>query len=180
MRARRLLIILATVGGFLAMPVAAHAGSGYPIDPPQSTVTNATVSAGGSVDFGGSGFLAGETIDINISYSSAPAALHVARHPVIVAAALKTVVASSSGTFSTPVSVDQTGTATLTAFGETSHVTISEQVTSVAPSTNSLAVTGAPRKHWIVELALGLGSILVGGLLMLTTVRIGNRRPRRT
>src|SRR5690348_18122942 len=179
MAARRFLILLAAIGGLLAAPVAASASpsSGYPIEPPASTVSDATVTEGHAVTFSGRGFLPGEPISINIAYQDTGAALHGTQHVVFVGAAYKTVTASSAGTFSTSVRLSQSGVATLTAFGTISHVTVSEVVHAVvAGSSGALAVTGHSGRHWTTELGVGFGAIVVGGLLAFGAVRL-RRRP---
>ncbi len=186
MPARHFLVMLAAIGGLLAAPVAAHADpdptptAGYPIQPPASAVSDATVSEGEAVIFSGRGFLPGEPISINVSYESTGAALHSTDHVVFIGAAYKTIHASSSGTFATSVTLTRTGLATLTAIGAISHVTVSEQVRSVVGEAGALAVTGQSGRHWWAEIAVGLGAILVGGVLTLTAMRLRGRRPRQT
>src|SRR5258707_3551342 len=109
MRIRRLLIVLAAVGGMFTAPVAAYAdptpspSAGYPIEPPSSAISAGTVPSGGAVTFSGRGFLAGEPIAIDVSFHAAGAALHITEGagPRFVAAAFETVTASSIRTFST-------------------------------------------------------------------------------
>src|SRR4051794_17147546 len=123
--------MLAAVGGIFIAPVAAHAGPGYPIEPPSSAVSSGTVPAGDAVIFSGHGFLPSEPIAIDVSFQATGAALHTFNHaaqPVFVAAAFLTVTANSSGAFSTPVTLQQTGKATLSATGTISHVVVTEQV----------------------------------------------------
>lgn len=192
MSARRLLIVLAALGGILLAPAAAYAEPGYPIDPPASNVSEGTVPAGEPVTFTGRGFLPGEPIEIDIDFQATGAAFHTggaAARPAFVTAALKTITASPTGTFSTPITLEQSGTATLTATGTISGVTVTEQVTAVVadddePSDNSgdtddavkLPVTGSSGDHWLGVLSLGFGAILLGGLLVLGTLRLRGRR----
>jgi LPXTG-motif cell wall-anchored protein len=191
MRIRRLLIVLAAVGGMFTAPVAAYAdptptptpSAGYPIEPPSSAISDATVPSGGAVVFSGRGFLAGEPIAIDVTFHATGAALHITEdaHPRFVAAALETVNASPTGTFSVSITLGQTGLATLTATGTISHVVVSEQVTAVvsqATSSDNLPVTGQSGRHWLTAIGVALGSILIGGLLVFAAVR--PRRVRRT
>jgi hypothetical protein len=185
--------MLAAVGGLLIAPVAAHAEGGYPIEPPASSVSSGTVAADEPVVFAGKGFLPGEPITIDVSFGATSAALHGAglthKHG-IVAAAFKTVTASSTGTFSTPVELSQSGKATLTATGTVSGVTVNEQVTVVVAqpasgggtgggSGGTLPVTGEPASHWMGPLGVGSGAVLLGVLLLFGAVRLRGRQPRR-
>lgn len=196
MSIRRLLIMLAAVGGILTAPVAAHAEGGYPIEPPASAVSSGTIPAGEPVVFSGKGFLPGEPIEIDVSFGATSAALHGAglthKHGVV-SAAFKTVTADSSGKFSTPVQLDEGGKATLTATGTVSGVVVNEQVTVVVAqpasgggsgggsggSGETLPVTGEPASHWLGELGLGFGAILLGVLLVFGAVRLRGREARR-
>jgi len=174
--ARRLLVLLTAVGGMFMMPVAAHAAAGYPIDPPDSAVSRGTIPAGDSVVFSGKGFLPGESIAIDVSYMATGAAFHTtqsAPRPMFVTAAFKTVTATASGRFATTLTLGRTGRVTLTATGQTSDVVVDEQVTVVTAqpsgsggSGGTLPTTGQPGRHWVYEIGLGLGTILVGGLLV--------------
>jgi len=170
--------MLAAVGGIFIAPVAARAETGYPIEPPASAVSAGTVPAGEAVIFSGKGFLAGEPIAIDVSFHSSGTALHTSD-----LAAYKTVTASSSGTFSTPITLGQSGKVTLTATGTISGVVVSEQVIAVVaePSGSGgggLAATGQPAGHWLTEIGLGVGAILVGALLVLAAVRLRGRGVR--
>jgi hypothetical protein len=186
MPARRFLLMLAAIGGLLAAPVAAHATpaptptAGYPIEPPASSVSDATVAEGDPVVFSGRGFLAGEPISIDISYDTSGAALHSTDHVTFVGAAYRTVHATSSGTFATSIRLTRTGLATLTATGTISHVVVTQQVRSVVGEAGTLAVTGQSGRHWWTEIAVGLGAIFVGSVLALTAMRLRGRRPRQT
>jgi hypothetical protein len=181
MPAGRFLIMLAAIGGLLAAPVAAYAGPGYPIEPPAAVVSAATIPAGGAVVFSGRGFLPSEPISIDVSYQATGAALHSTGRAVFVGAVYRTVTASSSGAFSTSIRLNHTGRAKLIATGNISHVVVSQLVTAVAAgSVRTLALTGQSGQHWMTEIAVGLGAILVGGLLAFTATRLHSRRPRRT
>jgi hypothetical protein len=186
MPARRFLLLLAAMGGLLAAPVAAHADpapsptAGYPIDTPDSAVSDATVSEGDAVVFSGHGFLAGEPIQIDVSYQSTGAALQSTDHVTFIGAAYRTIHATSSGTFSTSIRLTRTGLVTLSAYGVISHVRVREYVHSVVGGAGTLAVTGQSARHWWTEIAVGLGAIFVGGVLALTAMRLRGRRPRQT
>jgi hypothetical protein len=195
---RQLLIMLVSAGGLLIAPAAAQAEGGYPIEPPASSVSSGTTSPDEPVTFSGKGFLPGEPITIDISYGATTAAVHdagQAHKNGIVATALKTVTASAAGTFSTPIVLDESGKATLTATGNVSGVTVSEQVTVVVAqpasgggsgggsnpgSGGTLPVTGEPASHWAGPLGVGSSTILLGVMLLFGAMRLRGRRPRGT
>jgi hypothetical protein len=187
--ARRLLIMLTAIGGIFVAPVAAHAESGYPIDPPASAVSRGTIPAGESVVFSGKGFLPGESIAIDVSFAATGAAFHTSElTPAarFVNAAFTTVTASSTGRFSTPLTLSHSGRATLTATGATSGVVVNEQVTVVVAEQSgsggagpALPTTGEPASHWLNEIGLGLGAIFVGGMLLFA-LRSRGRRTRQS
>jgi hypothetical protein len=184
MRARRFLILLAAIGGLLTVPVAAHADPdptptvGYPIEPPASAVSDATVEEGATVIFSGRGFLPHELITINVSYRDSGAALHGTDQVTFIGAAYRTIHATGAGTFAISIRLSESGIATLTATGAISHITVTQEVHAVVSgSAGTLAVTGQSGRHWTTELAVGFGAILVGGLLALTAMRLRGRRP---
>ncbi|WP_203778994.1 hypothetical protein [Paractinoplanes rishiriensis] len=190
MPARRLLLMLAAVGGILFAPVAAHAEPGYPIEPPASSISNGTVPPGEPVVFSGRGFSPGEPIAINIAFGTGGASLQSAQRPSkpgFVKAAFKTVTADSSGAFSTPVTLDRSGKATLTATGTISGVVVTQQVTVVVDlpadtggSDETLPTTGPPARHLLTPIGLGVGAILFGALLVFMAVRSRGRPARRS
>jgi len=184
--ARRLLIMLAAVGGFLlTTPLAANAEPGYPIEPPASSVSSGTVPTGEPVVFSGKGFLANEPISIDISFGAVGAALHTTG---LAHAASRTVTASASGTFSIPITLDQSGKVTLTATGTISGVVVNQEVTVVVAepagsgggSGETLPTTGQPAGHWLAPIGLGSGAILLGGLLVFAAKRSRGRELPRT
>ena len=137
-------VALASLLTLSAGAVAAQAApSDYPAGPPASTVSTGTVVAGEAVVFSGSGFTPGETIDITVIMTSPVAGGAIgslgggisASVPMIIqpaAPASFTAVADDNGAFSTPITLEQTGTYTLTATGRTSGVTVSQVVKVVA------------------------------------------------
>jgi hypothetical protein len=187
---RRLLITLTAVGGLFFTPVAALAEPGYPIEPPDSAVSRGTVAAGGSVIFSGKGFMPGEPISIDVTFGAVGAALHTTELPSrasLVNAAFMMAKATSSGTFSTRLKLKQSGRATLTATGTISGVVVNQGVTVVVAepagsvgSGEKLPVTGQPARHSLTEIGLGLGTILVGALLVFGAIRSRRREVHRT
>jgi hypothetical protein len=136
---------------------------------PTTSVSNQTPTAGGTVTFSGSGFLAGETITITLDNGTT----------------FPSVVANASGAFSTTLtlSASLSGTHTLTATGTTSGRTSSTTIqvaaasanagavpsTGVTPSSGGLAFTGAA----VIGIGALGGLLLVGGAAM---VLAGRRR----
>ena len=123
--------------------VAAQAAPDYPAAPPSSSVSTGTVIPGQAFTFSGSGFTPGETIDVTVTMSSPVAGGAIgslgggmsASVPMIIkpaAPAAFSATADANGAFSTPITLDQKGTYTLTATGRSSGVTISQVVKVVA------------------------------------------------
>ncbi|MET4003010.1 LPXTG-motif cell wall-anchored protein [Arthrobacter sp. UYCu511] len=115
----------------------------YPAGPPSSNVSTGTVVPGEAVIFAGSGFKPGEIIDITVVQTSPVAGGALgsmgggvsASVPMIIkpaAPAPTTTTADANGGFSTAITLDQTGTYTLTATGRESGVTVSQVVKVVA------------------------------------------------
>ncbi|WP_207345839.1 LPXTG cell wall anchor domain-containing protein [Arthrobacter sp. E3] len=137
-------VALASLITLSAGSVAAQAApNDYPAGAPSSTVSTGTVIAGEAVIFSGSGFIAGEIIDITVTQTSPVAGGAIgsmgggisASVPMIIKPAAPSsfiVTADSNGAFSTPITLEQTGTYTLTAKGRTSGVTVSQVVKVVA------------------------------------------------
>ena len=132
--------------------MAAQAAPDYPAAPPAATVSTGTVTPGGSVTFAGTGFTPGEIIDVTVVQSSPVAGGAIgglggglgASVPMIIKPAAPTAfttTAAADGSFSVPVTLEQTGTYTLTATGRTSGVSVS-QVVKVAASTDGTVGNG--------------------------------------
>lgn len=134
----------------------------YPIQPGSATVSTQTPAAGGSVEFCGKGFKAGETVTITVGSTSFPS-----------------VTASSSGEFCTTLvlGISLSGPQTITATGATSGTKTSVSIVvggaantgGTGTGDDALANTGA------LVLSIGaLGVLLVVGGSML--VLAGKRR----
>ncbi|MEU4423060.1 hypothetical protein AB0F81_20745 [Actinoplanes sp. NPDC024001] len=133
----RLFVLVAAM--VLAAPVAAHAEP-YPVEPPDSGVSDGTVQPGGTVTFSGEGFLPFERISIEVGYDGSDnnAAFFGERERrsdglVLAAAALPqrvtiTTTADENGRFSVEVPLTEVGNATLVATGLTSGVTVTTVV----------------------------------------------------
>ncbi|MFQ4147861.1 LPXTG cell wall anchor domain-containing protein [Arthrobacter sp. LAPM80] len=132
------------LAGILTMSAGTMAAQAAPSDPypagaPASTVSTGTLTPGEALDFNGSGFIPGESIDITIVQTSTVAGGALgsmgggisASVPIIIKPASThnhTVTADANGAFATSISMDQTGTYTLAATGRTSGVTVSQVV----------------------------------------------------
>lgn len=133
--------------------VAAQAAPDYPAGP-SAVVSAGTVVPGQALSFGGSGFTAGEIIDITVTQTSAVAGGAIGSMgggasmsvPVIIKPAASqsmTTVAAADGSFSTSITLNETGTHTLTATGRTSGVTVSQVVKVVASLDSEAGLSGS-------------------------------------
>ena len=136
-------LALAGVLTLSAGTVAAQAAPEYPAAPPAASVSEGTVVPGQAFTFAGNGFTPGEIVDITVVQSSPVAGGALGSLgggvsmsvPMIVqpaAPASYEAVAAADGSFSAPVTLDETGTYTLTATGRTSGVSVSQTVKVVA------------------------------------------------
>ena len=138
-------LALAGILTLSAGAVAAQAApdSSYAPAGPAATVSDSTVIPGQSFTFAGTGFTPGEIIDITVIQSSPVAggavgslgggvSMSVPMTVQPAAPASYEAVAAADGSFSAPVTLDETGTYTLTATGRTSGVTVSQTVKVVA------------------------------------------------
>lgn len=141
-------IALAGILTLSAGAVAAQAApspSPYPAPTsPVATVSDTTVAPGEAVTFSGGGMLPGEIVDITVTQTSVVAGGAIGSlgggvsmsKPLIIKPAAPmsfSTTASAEGTFSVPVTLNLTGTYTLTAIGRTSGVSVS-QVVKVDPT----------------------------------------------
>ena len=177
------------------IPPAAHAAP-YPVEPPPASVSDGTVSNGGTVTFSGSGFLPFEKISININYgdsdSSAAFRRQVGGGFVPAAAQLPrraklTVAADAHGAFSITLRLTKIGNATLVATGLTSGRTVTAHVKVVAPSDGddnkptkpgdgtALPTTGPGGAPLLIAVASGAGLVSFGTAILLL-VRVRRRR----
>jgi hypothetical protein len=190
---RRILGLSALVVTMMfAAPGTAYAEP-YPAGPPNSEVSHGTVEPGGSVTFTGEGFLPHEPISIAISYegSNNTAAFSGQRQRsggfVLAAAMLPqrlatiTTTADANGRFSVEVPLAQAGSATLTATGLTSGVTVSSVVEVSGDGGNgggggggdngpndgnALPTTGPSGTPMLITVSSGVGAVLLGAALV--------------
>ena len=188
MRLNRIAVpLMLAVGAIVLINQPALAGP-YPAESPGMTASSATVSDGGALTFTGHGFAAGELIEIDVVYSSAEAAAGPYRQPTggqVVTAALrlpeavvKTLNADSNGDFATTVTLTEPGTATVTAHGMVSDVSVAAVVTVLAAVTpaSGLATTGRDLSWLPGAVGGGVAAVVVGFMLVLLTVVVPRRR----
>ncbi|MEW1949020.1 LPXTG cell wall anchor domain-containing protein [Pseudarthrobacter sp902506025] len=134
---------LALAGSIALIGSAPAMAATYPALPPQAAVSDGTVGPGESFVFRGQGFLAGERLIIRVTPGQAPASnganiagsrAVAARINVVAEAQTLTTTADSQGAFSLPIAINEPGTYSITATGETSGVTVGPVVVKVTPA----------------------------------------------
>jgi LPXTG-motif cell wall-anchored protein len=182
---KKSLAVLALAGTIALAASAPAMAVDYPAPAQQGTVSSATVTAGGTVEFSGTGFTPGETINITVNQTStaqgaaAPGAGSVT---MAVAGALPlaplslTAVANSAGAFSVTIQLNSAGTYVLTAVGAISGHTVTATVVAVAALANTggaaLANTGAPLANTGVDSSLVLWGLVGAGALVAGTASV--------
>ncbi|MDQ0674018.1 LPXTG-motif cell wall-anchored protein [Pseudarthrobacter siccitolerans] len=145
---KKTLAALALAGSIALIGSAPAMAATYPALPPQAAVSDGTVGPGETFVFRGQGFLAGETLTINVTPGQAPASdganiagsrAVAARIAVVTEAQTLTTTADAQGAFALPIAINEAGTYSLTATGNTSGVTVGPVTVTVAAS---LANTG--------------------------------------
>ncbi|VXB80002.1 Peptidase [Arthrobacter sp. 9AX] len=131
---------LALVGSAPAM-----AAGNYPPLPPAAGVNDGTVTPGQTFTFTAQGFLPGETVTITITITTTGAAnaggtAVSARIPVYQAPQTVTATADLQGKISVPLAINEPGTYSITATGNTSQRTVGPVFVTVAAA---LANTGS-------------------------------------
>ncbi|WP_404497550.1 LPXTG cell wall anchor domain-containing protein [Arthrobacter sp. GAS37] len=148
---KKSLAVLALAGTIALAASAPAMAVNYPAPAQQGTVSNATVGVGGTSTFSGSGFTAGETVNVTVNQTTtAQGAAAPGGGSVVmgVSGALPlapltmTAVANSAGAFSVTVQLNSAGTYVLTAVGATSGHTVTATVVASAASSAGLANTG--------------------------------------
>ncbi|MET4134193.1 LPXTG cell wall anchor domain-containing protein [Pseudarthrobacter sp. PvP090] len=187
-----------TLAGFIALvgTVPAVAADDYRAPPANSAVSDGTVGPGEQFVFRGNGFKAGEGLTITVTPGGRPASTgaSVAGRGMTVSGKITLPLApqtfstnaDSSGAFSYPISISETGVYTLTATGLESGVTVSSSITvqgvavNAASSANGatgtavgLADTGADSNLMIWSL-VGAGALAAG----VTSVVVVRRRAK--
>jgi hypothetical protein len=161
---------------------------GYPAQSPLLTVTSGSVKVGGFITVTGHGFQSGEGIDILVTYAPASHALgsggpvaqpaaFTLRHGVGRAVSAAHALAASDGDFSARVSLTQAGTATITATGEQSHLSVVATV-SVLPASS---VAGTQSTKSVLPFSkIGLLILAVVIVAALALARVAWQRRWRT
>jgi hypothetical protein len=184
-------LLIAIALAVLVAPGAAHAEP-YPAETPPASVSDGTVSDGGSVTFSGTGFLPFEKISIDIGYAGSDSSAALGPHPAggyVLAAARQlrratlTVTADAQGSFSITLRLTETGTATLVATGLTSGRKVTANVEVLGPSDGddngvtpgdgngsdrevALPTTGPSAAPLLASVIGGLSLVIVGGLVV--------------
>ncbi|MFE8884417.1 LPXTG cell wall anchor domain-containing protein [Pseudarthrobacter enclensis] len=145
---KKTLAALALAGSIALIGAAPSMAATYPALPPQAAVSDGTVGPGETFVFSGQGFLAGESLTIQVTPGQAPASNGAniaggrsvaARISVVTEAQTLKTTADAQGRFSLPITINEAGTYSLTATGDVSGVTVGPITVTVAAS---LANTG--------------------------------------
>ncbi|MDQ0731120.1 LPXTG cell wall anchor domain-containing protein [Arthrobacter sp. B1I2] len=145
---KKTLAALALAGSIALIGSAPAMAATYPALPPQAAVSDGTVGPGETFVFRGQGFLAGERLIIRVTPGQAPASngANIAgsravagRIAVVAEAQTLSAVADAQGAVALPIAINEAGTYSITATGETSGVTVGPVTVTVAAS---LANTG--------------------------------------
>jgi LPXTG-motif cell wall-anchored protein len=130
------------LAGSLALIGSPAVAATYPALPPQANVSDGTVGPGERFVFRGQGFLAGESLTINVTPGNPPAASGAnvpggrsvaARIAVVTEAQTLKATADAQGAFSVEIAINEAGSYALTATGDTSKVTVGPVRVVVAP-----------------------------------------------
>ncbi|WP_457946055.1 LPXTG cell wall anchor domain-containing protein [Pseudarthrobacter sp. alpha12b] len=178
---KKTLATLALAGSIALIGSAPAMAATYPPLPPQAAVSDGVVGPGETFVFRGQGFLAGETLTIRVTPGQAPASnganiagsrAVAARISVVTEAQTLTTTADAQGAFALPIAINEAGTYTLTATGNTSGITLGPVTVTVAASlantggaplanTGGLASTGADTSLLLWG-AAGVGALGLG------------------
>ena len=172
---KKTLAALALAGSIALVGAAPVMAATYPALPPQAAVSDGTVGPGEDFIFSGQGFLAGETLTITVTPGDAPASdgasiaggtAVVGKISVVQATTTLKTTADAQGAFSLPISINEPGTYSLTATGDTSGVVVGPVTVTVAAS---LANTGGSTSGGAALANTGADS----GLILWTLVGAG-------
>ncbi|ACL40912.1 LPXTG-motif cell wall anchor domain protein [Pseudarthrobacter chlorophenolicus A6] len=172
---KKTLATLALAGSIALVGAAPSMATTYPALPPQAAVSDGSVAPGETFTFTGQGFLAGETVTITVTLvtggaTNAGGTAVSAKIPVFQAPQTLTATADAQGKISVPLALNEAGTYSITATGNTSGVTVGPVTVTVAAS---LANTGgAP----LANTGAGAGLANTGadsGLVLWTLVGAG-------
>lgn len=141
---KKMFAALALAGSIALVGTAPAIAATYPPLPPAATVDDATVAPGETFIFTAQGFLPGETVTITITLTTTGAAntggtAVSARIPIFQAPTTVSATADAQGKISVPLALNEPGTYSITATGNTSGVTVGPVFVTVV---GSLANTG--------------------------------------
>ena len=195
---KKTLAALALAGSIALIGSAPAMAATYPALPPQAAVSDGTVGPGETFVFRGQGFLAGERLIIRVTPGQAPASnganiagsrAVAARINVVAEAQTLSAQADSKGAVALPIAINEAGTYSITATGETSGITVGPVTVTVAASlantggaaagsaplanTGGLANTGAD-SGLILWTLVGAGALAAGA----TSVVVVRRRAK--
>jgi LPXTG-motif cell wall-anchored protein len=131
------------LAGSLALIGSPAVAAEYPALPPQAAVSDGVVGPGEDFVFSGQGFLAGETLTITVTPGNAPAsdgasiaggAAVVGKISLYMAPRTLTTTADAQGKFSMLMEINEPGTYSLTATGNTSGVVVGPISVRVVPA----------------------------------------------
>ncbi|MDE8585931.1 LPXTG cell wall anchor domain-containing protein [Arthrobacter sp. NQ4] len=186
---------LALAGSIALIGSAPAMAATYPALPPQAAVSDGTVGPGESFVFRGQGFLAGETLTIRVTPGQAPASnganiagsrAVAARINVVTEAQTLTAVANAQGAVELPITINEPGTYSITATGNTSGVTVGPVVVKVTPAAlvangnSAVANSGAKLANTGADSGLVLWTLVGAGALAAgaTSVVVVRRRAK--
>ncbi|MEO5314975.1 LPXTG cell wall anchor domain-containing protein [Pseudarthrobacter sp. CC12] len=192
---KKTLAALALAGSIALIGSAPAMAATYPALPPQAAVSDGTVGPGESFVFRGQGFLAGERLIIRVTPGQAPASnganiagsrAVAARINVVAEAQTLTAQADAQGAVALPIAINEPGTYSITATGETSGVTVGPVVVKVTPAAlvangnSALANTGSGLANTGADSGLILWTLVGAGALAAgaTSVVVVRRRAK--
>ncbi|MEW1806513.1 LPXTG cell wall anchor domain-containing protein [Pseudarthrobacter sp. NPDC080039] len=186
---KKTLAALALAGSIALIGSAPAMATTYPALPPAAGVSNGTVAPGQTFVFTAQGFLPGENVTITITLVTTGAAntggtAVSAKIPVFQAPQTLSATADAQGKISVPLTINEAGTYSITATGNTSGVTVGPVVVKVAASlantggaplanTGGLASTGAD-SGLVLWTLVGAGALAAGA----TSVVVVRRRAK--
>lgn len=169
---KKTLTVLALAGSIALIGSAPAVADDYRPLPSQAAVSDGTVGPGETFVFRGQGFLAGESLTIRVTPGQAPASnganiagsrAVAARISVVTEAQTLKAQADAQGAFSLPIAINEPGTYSITATGDTSGVTVGPVTVTVVPAAlvaNGNAVANASDKSVLAETGADSGLVL--------------------
>lgn len=186
---KKTLAALALAGSIVLVGSAPAMATTYPALPPAAGVSDGTVAPGQTFAFTAQGFRPGETVTITITVTATGAAnaggtAVSAKIPVFQAPQTLSATADAQGKISVPLTINEAGTYSITATGNTSGITVGPVVVKVAASlantggaplanTGGLASTGVD-SGLVLWTLVGAGALAAGA----TSVVVVRRRAK--